>query len=253
MNPEVLARFLFETAPHPEGYTEPPIVLYEGEWSPLPEETPVIGPTKDRAIQLVEDIAQKLKDSNWRPDLRPAFQPDCGPWKFGVIRQRAAIRKIHRGYLEPFRRFAFVDDLPELVALFLIGLPGGEDYLDRDNHSVGWHYHYLPDRYTRSDVILSWDTRWVPPNQCAIRPIFEEKHGEGRYSFRANPWLWGDAKKQSMHEMCAPDLRRWPIETFRCASNKAGAVWPATATLTPVPVAASVGSRTAKKKRSGRR
>lgn len=252
MKPEALARLLFETVPHPEVvYTEPPILIEDGEWTPFPEDAPFIEHSRDRAAQIVEDIARTLKDSNWRPERRPVVQPDSEAWSFGAILQRAPIRRIHRGYLEPFRRFPVVEDVPEIVVQFLMRLPGGEDYLDRDNHGVGWHYHYLPDRRTRSDVILSWDTRWVPPDQQALRPIFQEKHGEGRYSFQAKPWLWGDAKKQSMHEMCTPDLLKWAIHTFRCASNKAGAVWPVTATLTPMSV--TVASKMVRKKNTGRR
>lgn len=251
--PEVLARLLFEIAPHPEAaYGEPPTLVGEGEWTRLPEDAPLIEPSRNKAAQIIEDIARKLQDTNWRPERRRMVQPDSEAWSFGAIVQRAPIRKIHRGYLEPVRRFPVVEEVPEIVVQFLMRLPGGGDYLDRDNHSVGWHYHYLPDRHTRSDVILSWDTRWAPPAQGTIRPIFQEKHGEGRYSFQAKPWLWGDAKKQSMHEMCTPDLRKWAIETFRCASNKAGAVWPITATLTPISVSVSVASKLSKKKNAGR-
>lgn len=239
MPPEVLARLLFETMPHREEmFSAEPILLKGGLESSLPDRPPFTRNSQDRAGQIMKDLAQVLGNLKWRPERWPTEHPDDGRWRFGTHIQRAPIREIHRGYLEPFRYIAFVENVPDIAALYLMQLPGSADYLDRDNHGVGWHYHYLPDRYTRSDVILSWDTRWQSVQKKDPRPIFQEKHGEGRYKFKAKPWLWGDEKRQSMHSVCKPDLDQWPIEEFRCASNKAAAVWPDNAILTPQHVAA---------------
>lgn len=244
MNPGVLARVLFEIAPPMDGLdVELPVLLAEGEWQPLPLEKPVLTPIRADAAAIVKELAAALKDADWRPDQSSAANRLSGPWTFGEATQRAAIRRIHRGFLEPVRRFPILENVPALVVQFLTKLPGGRDYIKRENHpGVGWHYHYLADRHTRSDVILAWDTRWnpqpnLPPRSLGLlRPLFYEKHGEGHTNFHGKPWLWGETKRVSMYDVCTPDLTTWPINEFRCASNKADPVWPTTAKLTPIKI-----------------
>lgn len=85
------------------------------------------------------------------------------------------------------------------------------------------------------------------------RPIFQENNGEGGNAFAARPDLWGNYKKQTMHEAAYPDLGRWPLNEFRCASNKSQPVWPPGAQLTPVPTKTSVPPKHPTKSKKHRR
>jgi hypothetical protein len=133
-----------------------------------------------------------------------------------------------------------IRQVPDLVARFLISIDGGEEFLDREHHdAVGWHYHYLNWRKDRSNVVLCWDTRWTlpaaeTPPPTKRRGLFVEEHGEkSNADFSAKPWLWGPTKRETMYNACSPDLQRWPIGAFRCASNKSDVVYPPSAKLTP--------------------
>lgn len=214
-------------------------LIEDGAWRPLLEK-------EQSQISTYADMRIKELDRKLTALEEPAVQdghlvPQNGGWTFGELLQRATIREIRRGFLEPVRRLPLVANVPERVAWYFIQLPGGRDFLKRETHSgVGWHYHYLDEKKRRSNVILCWDTRWntAPTTQAvgsiAPRPLFHENHGEGHARFSARPDLWGNAKRESMHNACSPDLNQWKINEFRCAANKAIAVWPVGATLTPI-------------------
>ncbi len=255
MHPLVLATLLREAVlPFEHGDDLRPILVGDGNWTPLPEDEPYLTPVRKKAVQIVEDLHGQLKDLDWRPGRTMLDESLVGTWHFGEFTQRAPIRQILRGFLEPVRRFPIVQRIPELVVHYLISLPDNGDYLKRERHAnFGWHYHYMPDENTISDVILSWDTRWATTAPHALRPIFQEKHGEGRYHFEAKPWLWGDVKRESMHRACVRDLDKWSLDTFRCASDKAQPVWPTTASLTPRPGRAPTDTKVARKKKRGGR
>jgi hypothetical protein len=139
------------------------------------------------------------------------------------------MRNIHIGFIEPVLRVPIISRLPQTVIAFLLAIPGERDLLKREHHNqVGWHYHYLNFKKARSNLVLCWDTRAVG-QKGTDHPLFQENHAEGRSDFKARPDTWGLTKKKSMHDACAPDLDRWPLSTFRCASAKANAVWPVSA------------------------
>ncbi|MBX4967809.1 hypothetical protein [Rhizobium binae] len=260
MNTYDLASGLLEIVPTAFRYRrENPVLIGEGEWRELPTEVPQLGPIRDEASLIVRELDTALKHNNWRPDRNLIAFPDPGLWSLGSVEQRAPIRKIHLGYLEPIRRFPVIERVPELVVAFLTKIPGWDDYVKREYHpGVGWHYHYLSDPRKRSDVLIAWDTRWQPPAEAPDdlppppRPLFGEKHGEGKADFSAKPWLWGDRKKESMHDVCAPDLKKWPIHEFRCASNHAEPVWPSSARLTSMHVPVSPPAKLSGKKKQRR-
>ncbi|MCQ4632731.1 hypothetical protein GB927_022000 [Shinella sp. CPCC 100929] len=217
---------------------EDTVIIGDGEWQELPTDPPPLGPIRDNAARIAKELDNALKENNWQPTRLPSVALDAGAWSLGSVDQRASARKIHRGYLEPVRRFTILEGVPDLVVAFLARIPGWDDFVKRENHpGVGWHYHYLVDRTKRSDALLAWDTRWQsPPDKPSTRhPLFGEKHGEGKADVHAKPWLWGAKKKQSMYELCSPDLKRWPIHEFRCASSHADPVWPTTGSVTPMP------------------
>jgi hypothetical protein len=156
-------------------------------------------------------------------------------WSLGSQVIYFPIRAIHGGFVEPVRRIPIISHVPDSLVAFFLEIPGERDLLKRERHNqVGWHYHYLDFKKARSNIVLSWDTRAL--RVCGSdHPLFQETHAEGRADFRARPDRWGSSKKRSMHRACAPDLDKWSLNTFRCASKEANPVWPLSAMLTARP------------------
>jgi hypothetical protein len=150
-----------------------------------------------------------------------------------------------------------------LAALALLdseqhSLAGGDDGLEREEHGgVKWHFHYIDARHQRSDVILSFDMRWKSVKSAKgpdrLRPLFVERHAEGKAKFAAHPGRWETEKRTSMYEICSRDLHKG-IEHFRCAKNGSDAVWPRDATLTPHPSSLpnTAAAAAIRKKKNGR-
>jgi hypothetical protein len=202
-----------------------------------------------RAQVLVDDLDSQLSDNEWQPPAESSIPHSEHHPEYGFVLLQAPLREIIRGYLKPVRRVPLVARMPERVWLYLITmLPGVRDGLARDIHGgIGYHYHYLDRLKRRSDVVLSFDTRWVAPtkplnSQLLLRPLFVEKHAEGKAHFVAKPWSWQNEKRQSIYDICARDLH-FGVQNFRCAANGSDAVWPRSATLTPRPSTVAVSSR----------
>lgn len=200
------------------------------------------------AEQMLSELQDALADVGWKPEIADVLKSERGHWTFGTaVTIRGTPRSIYRGFLQPVRRAPILTRVPELVALYLITIDRGEDYLENESHSgVGWHYHYLDWRKDRSDVVLCWDTRWKAPdpqtNPPDRRGLFVEKHAEKGKAFKAKPWKWGPKKRETMHDLCAADLRTRRIEEYRCAANKSELVYPPGATLTPHPSSVAVAA-----------
>lgn len=221
---------------HNSEFTDRPEQRGESEWQPLPDASRFEPTPAMRHLErIIQGLAKPLADVGDSARLPEQVLPPDEYWTLGSVTRSFPIRGIHLGFLEPVHRVPVVSHIPETVVAYLLTIPGDRDLLKREHHNqVGWHYHYLDFNRRRSDVVLCWDTRAVYA-KGKILPLFQESHGKGRSDFPARPDLWGDAKKQSMHQVCAPDLDRWPIGEFRCASGKAGPVWPLSARLTPMP------------------
>lgn len=189
-----------------------------------------------------------LDEEQWDPDVSAIPESARNTWTFGTaVTFRGTPKSILRGFLQPVQLEPLVRRLPDRVALFLITLDGADDYLDRESHGMGKHYHYLDWREQRSNVVLCWDTRWRAPDPQTrpptLRGLFVEAHGEkSNADFVARPDLWGARKRASMHEACLPDLAKWPIEEFRCAANKSEIVHPPGSSLTPHPHAVAAAA-----------
>jgi hypothetical protein len=146
-----------------------------------------------RASELITELDRQLTAEAWPPAAEMRGRWAEGSWVYGSVLRRAPLREITRGFLEPVRRVPLVSAVPEKVALYLfIMLPGGHDGLDRDLHGgIGYHYHYLNGKRQRSNVILSFDTRWTPPAKVPKSsneyswPLFVETHAEGKAHFKA--------------------------------------------------------------------
>ena len=193
------------------------------------------------AEQMIDELQKALLRDDWAPETSDLPKLGRQNWTFGAkVAISAAPLPIHRGFLLPQRHVAIRTRVPELVVLYLITIDEGEDYLENEAHSgVGWHYHYLDWRKNRSNVVLCWDARWTDPcpqtTPPARRGLFVEKHAEKGKLFRAKPWMWGEKKRETMYQVCTADLRKRPINEFRCASNNSELVYPPGATLTPHP------------------
>ncbi len=216
-------------------FERPAEPLGDGEWRPLPDVSRIEqAPSMREVEEVIQELDRALKEDgqsigSYEPQLTPGEY-----WTFGSVIITFPIRSIYGGFAEPARRVPIVRHVPESVVAFLLAIPGGRDLLQREHHNqVGWHYHYLDFKRRRSNVVLCWDTRATRVNG-EDHPLFQEPHGEGHAEFSARPDLWGPTKKVSIHGVCAPDLDRWPLNTFRCASSKAEPVWPLSAKLTPV-------------------
>lgn len=214
------------------------------------------------AQTMIEELREALAETDWDPDLSDISLDDRDRWSFGeAIILRGSERLILRGSLVPRRKVPILRRVPDYVALFLISIDDGEDYLKRENHGMGWHYHYQNWRKDRSNVILSWDTRWQEPSPQTSPPtqraLFVEPHGEKNNSdFEARPWLWSEKKRKSMYRACSPDLNKWRICEFKCAADKSEVVYPVGRVLTRHPAAftalvkkASASAKTIKKRR----
>ena len=219
----------------------------ESDWSPLPPEDAQQHNMSRQAGRMVDALARTLKAEGWAPDgLENTAPRALGRWS-----ERAQPRTLRvyvewwperssiGGYLAPLRHHPLVARVPAPVVLYLIReLPDGEDALEREKHGVGngmgWHYHYLDRWRRRSDVILSWDTRWADSDPNALRPLFVEPHAEGKAEFPARTHRWQDPRRRAMHALCSLDLDR-PMSQFRPASNDADPVWPRGMRMTPPP------------------
>jgi hypothetical protein len=172
---------------------------------------------------LVQELDQVLIDAKFPVHSE---EPNEGTIvNIGRVDLVTECRDVHAGYTEVILRRSFVRSLPSRVVNFLIQIPKCSNVLEREHHdSIGWHYHYLDHKKRRSDLVLCWGK-----NVCSesdVRPLMGERHAESKARFQARLDLWGYTKRKSVFDSCEPDLRRWPLNTFRSPGGKAEAVWP---------------------------
>lgn len=206
-----------------------------------------------RGLELLVEVADALDQALEEGGFN-AEPPSAEPGDFfslGTITLYSAPRKIHAGFVQPVLRLPIVTRLTDRVIAFLTRIPGYDEWLKGENHfNLGYHYHYLNAKQERSDVALCWDTR---AQAQTPHPLFQEKHGESHSKFSGRPDLWGTHKRQSIHKACSKDLRRWTLDKFRMACDKAGPVWPLGAMLTAKPAQKTVSPRFPSKKDKARR
>lgn len=220
-------------------------VVEEEEGLLLPEPDEMFARERKLAVELLDALDCALRKDNWSPPTTTETDGEGVSYVYGLFPQWAPMRRIVRGFLAPVRYLPLVENISEQVALYLkyeAMLPGGDYGLLREEHGGNkWHFHYIDKNRHRSNVILSFDTRWtktaVQMNDSDPRPLFVERHAEGKADFIARPSKWKEELRASMHCICARDLKKG-IEHFRCAKNGADPVWPLGATLTPHPSSA---------------
>jgi hypothetical protein len=105
-----------------------------------------------------------------------------------------------------------------LVA-FLVSVQG-EGWLDRENHGVGYHFHYLALRgRARTDVLLTFDPREPGPPDS----LYWEHHGTaGKH---ADPLRWRLARIRAVFDAARPSLVKPGKLFFRPPSRSGLVLW----------------------------
>lgn len=191
--------------------------------------------TKERLTKVVEDIDATLPE--YEIDLGVVREFESENWSLGSELAVLAPRKILRGFLVPVLEIP--TSIPVTLKLFaLIKIGGDRDWLVRENHGFGYHYHYVLADKRRTTTMICWDTRWQlqikdEPKELSDRPLFYQLHNDSSKNIKASPGNWGDKKRKSVRKACEPDLRRQNITDFLCAARDAEAVWPRGVAVTP--------------------
>jgi hypothetical protein len=204
--------------------------LQQAERSPLRFVSPTPGVVCD--CPELDEILAELKHLEVVPD----DETRKGPSKdFVAIRVINRVTSVLRGYIEHVRTIPLRCD-PQLV--LYIRISDVLETLTRDNHGVGWHYHYCDRNGRRSDTMLSFDTNQplriengqiVPLLENA--PLFWERHSESKAKFEARAERWGNEKRESVFKAARPDLKKQKPVEFRRPANGANPVWPKDAVL----------------------
>nr|WP_323777089.1 hypothetical protein [Amylibacter sp.] len=187
--------------------------------------------TKEYLVHGVKEFVSGLPEFEIDEEIEHEF--DNAEWSLGREFKVMEPREIVGGFLMPVLDVPVIRKVSLEVFAFLT-ISGCKDLLDR-HLQQGIHYHYALADKSHTTTMICWDQRWVSPlkGDQQMRPLFHELHAQGAKSKRARPEIWGDRKRKSIRKACEPDLRKWPINAFRCASNGSSAVWPIGATLTP--------------------
>jgi hypothetical protein len=181
----------------------------------------------------------ELRAAIERLDVVPERKSALGSESYGLpINIVHSVEPILRGNLEVVEtvRLTAFRQAPEVA--FYIKIVDDKHELDRDNHHVGWHYHYCKPNGARSDTLISFDTnqpdRFDDKRRINNVPLFWERHSPNKAKFRAKATLWGRDKKRSIWDALNPELSR-PLHEFRRPNNSATAVWPTNAILSTRP------------------
>lgn len=188
------------------------------------------------ALTMMEELSEALAQTDKNEDRLDIPNDERDRWCLGSATiSRGPAREILRGFLVPNFTVPILTHVPDNVASLLITIEKGVGYLNRETHGKGWHYHYLDRKKKRSDAILSWDTRWKKTKSQATPALFVEKHGEKRAKIKSKYKSWGPEKRKSIYNACLPDLCKWNLNDFKCASNDSQVVYPLGRQLTPHP------------------
>jgi len=159
------------------------------------------------------------------------------PWP-GRLYVLDQVLPIHKGLLERFRRVPIIARTDSDALALYIDIEGIKDVLVRDIHD-GWHYHYCKPDGRRSDTLLAFDALHSAPT----KPLFWERHGEGKAAFYAQAGGWGSHKRKSVYAACEPDVRKRRPNEFRRPQRSAEPVWPLGAILSAQVAPASVAKK----------
>lgn len=188
------------------------------------EQQESLGMSREEISRIVNELDSDLPDIEIEQSIIDEYA--SAEWTFGLEFERMPAKPILRGFVIPTRTTPI--NTPVSLRLYaFITINGCKDLLDRHLHQ-GIHYHYALADMTHTTTMICWDTRWSPSsdNKSRVRGLFHEIHGRGSKFVRARPDRWGNEKRQSIREACEPDLRRWKITEFRCASFSSLPVWP---------------------------
>lgn len=123
--------------------------------------------------------------------------------------------------LELRNRGELLNQFPN-VLYFLISVSGHEA-LDRENHGMGFHFHYVSTsgRWpARTNVLLTFDPKEKGPPDT----LYWEYHAS--HSLRAEPWRWGKRRSRAVYDAARPSLFKPGKDYFRAPSRGAAALYP---------------------------
>jgi hypothetical protein len=118
-------------------------------------------------------------------------------------------RRIWRGYLDTVESQPYVTEAraPALCALISTN---GYGSLMRENHGIGYHYHYSDNGSRRADILMTFSRK---PND-PLKPTTWESHAVGKAGFKARVERWGQKKCHSVHYAMMADLSQFCIGSF---------------------------------------
>jgi hypothetical protein len=109
---------------------------------------------------------------------------------------------------------------------YLIAIPGDKGWgLDRENHSFGYHIHYVQfngKNNLRTDAIFTFD----PEEPSVLHPtLYWEKHHESAQK-RVDPESFGRRRRLAIYDTCTPFLGKVPKHEFKRPSDEASRLHP---------------------------
>jgi hypothetical protein len=154
-------------------------------------------------------IESLLADANKRSELANILQQAAGEIPIeSLATLRACVvvdrQPIVRRYLDVVCSRPAITRL-ETPVLYrtLLELPNG-DSLVRENHGMGYHFHYSDDGKRRADILLTFSR----DAKVEKRPVTWEPHAIKKADFEARVPAWGAGKRESVHIVCMQDLKK---------------------------------------------
>ncbi|WP_343616840.1 hypothetical protein [Novosphingobium sp.] len=90
-------------------------------------------------------LKMALDETGWDPDVSDFPPAERDRWTFGeALTLRGTPRDIVRGFIQPLRIEPMLRRVPDSIALYLISIDDGENFLKRENHNMGWHSRFEP-------------------------------------------------------------------------------------------------------------
>lgn len=191
---------------------------------------PLVSNDFEQLQPMLDELSTKLKEIDDRIPLDFASNipsdftiGDNEVFCFGTVQRPLEQKPILRGFAEAVKDEPVGSTQSRKLAFCLLSIPGLKEKLCRENHDhFGYHYHYLDKDKRRSDTILTFGN---PQANTKDVTLFFEKHAIKKADFPAKMDTWGNKKRISTYETCAPDLRKWSLNEFKQPSKDASPLW----------------------------
>jgi hypothetical protein len=151
--------------------------------------------------------------------IPPRFLRELAGSRVGRVVER---HQILRGYIDVVCSQPLVTRSQTPVLYFTLLSVPGYGGLMRENHGLGFHFHYSDDGRRRSDILLTF-SRIRTDNE---NPVTWEPHAVNKADFKARVPTWGHDKRGSVHEVCMTDKRKRKLTDYVCPSRNHGFLIP---------------------------